>query len=344
MSRFQAVDVFRVLAILAVIALHTARYEGPGAVGTAFDAALFLNQLERFAVPLFFILSGYFWSAKCHGRDDYLICSLKLAKRVLLLFAAWCAVYLLAAELATIGRLGVAGAVADWSAHWWARHGSYSTMLLQGSKVHLWFLPALAAAALLSGALLSRRLERSLFVLAIALYAVGLAGKAYADTPLGFHTAFNLRNGPFFSLLMFATGHALQRRGPQPSWTGIGALLAAGGFLLQLGEVAWLHRYWGTGMVQDYVIGTWPFGVGVAMIALSDPRPARIAVLAALGPLVLGIYASHYLFVDGLRGLPGIDAGPAGGLRYVLLVFLLSLACSWTLSRIPLARRAGLVG
>ena len=344
MSRFQAVDVFRVLAILAVIALHTAKHEGPGAVGTAFDAALFLNQLERFAVPLFFILSGYFWSAKCHGRDDYLVCSLRLARRVLLLFAAWCAVYFLAAELATVGRLGAAGAVADWSARWTARHGGYGTLLLQGSKVHLWFLPALAAAALISGVLLSRQLERSLFVLAVLLYAAGLAGKAYADTPLGFHTAFNLRNGPFFSLLMFASGHALKRRGPQPSWAGIGVLLAAGGLLLQLCEVAWLHGHWGTAMDQDFVACTWPFGVGVAMIALADPRPARIPALAALGPLVLGIYASHYLFVDGLRALPGIDAGPAGGLRYVLLVFLLSLACSWTLSRMPLARRAGLLG
>jgi len=344
MPRRQAVDVFRVLAILAVIALHTARHEGPGAVGTAFDAATFLNQVERFAVPLFFILSGYFWSAKCRGRDDCLRCSLTLAKRVLLLFLTWCAVYLAAAEIGTVLQLGMAGAIDAWHARLAARQGGYGTLLLQGTKVHLWFLPALAAAALVSGVLLSRRLERTLFVLAIALYAVGLAGKAYAGTPLGFHTAFNLRNGPFFSLLMFATGHALQQRGPQASWAATGAMLAAGGLLLQFFELAWLHRYWGASMAQDYVIGTWPFGVGVAMIALSDPRPARIPALAALGPLVLGIYASHYLFVDGLRAVPGIDAGPAGGLRYVLLVFLLSLALSWALSRIPVVRRTGLLG
>lgn len=268
----------------------------------------------------------------------------ELAKRVLLRFASWCAVYFLAAELATIGRLGVAGAIADWRARWSARHGGYATLLLQRSKVHLWFLPALAAAALLSGAFLSRQLGRSLFVLAIALYAAGLAGKAYADTPVGFHTASNLRNGPFFSLLMFVTGDALQRRGPQPSWAAAGAMLAAGGLLLQLCEVAWLHRYAGASMAQDYVVGTWPFGVGVAMIALSDLRLARIPLLAALGPLVLGVYASHYLFVDGLRAVPGIDAGLAGGLRYVLLVFLLSLGLSWTLSRLPFVRRTGLLG
>jgi surface polysaccharide O-acyltransferase-like enzyme len=249
-------------------------------------------------------------------------------------------VYFLVSELDTIARLGVAGAVSAWTARLAALRGGYATLLLQGAKVHLWFLPALAIAALASGALLSRQLDRTLFVLAIVSYGIGLAGKAYADSPLGFHTAFNLRNGPFFSLLMFASGHALQQRGPRPSWAGTGALLALGGLLLQLCEVGFLHRHYGTSLTQDFAIGTWPFGVGMSMLALSEPRLARIPALAALGPLVLGVYASHYLFIDGLRTVDGIDAGPAGGLRYVLLVFLLSLAFSWTLSRIPFARRA----
>jgi surface polysaccharide O-acyltransferase-like enzyme len=340
MARLQAVDVFRVLAILAVIALHTARHEGPDAVGTAFDAATFLNQVERFAVPLFFILSGYFWSAKCHGRDDYLQCSLALARRVLVLFVVWCAVYFLAAEADNLRRLGPSGALALWTARLAAMRGGYVTMLLQGAKVHLWFLPALALAGLITGILLQRRQVRTLYAVAIVLYLVGLAGKAYADTPLGFHTAFNLRNGPFFSLAMFATGHALRQAGPRPSWAAGGALLALGGLLLQMAEVAWLHRSFGTALTQDFTLGTWLFGLGVSMVALSDLRWARVPALAALGPLVLGIYASHYLFVDGLHAVQGIDAGPAGGLRYVLLVFLLSLAFTWALSRVPVARRA----
>jgi surface polysaccharide O-acyltransferase-like enzyme len=340
MPRLQAVDVFRVLAILAVIALHTAQHEGPGAVGTAFDAATFLNQVERFAVPMFFILSGYFWSAKCHARSDYLRSSLALASRVMLLFLVWCTVYFLVSEADTLGRFGLSSALAQWAARLSAMRGGYGTLLLQGPKVHLWFLPALALAALTTGVLLSRRMLRTLFVLAIVVYAVGLAGKAYADTPFGFHTPFNMRNGPFLSLPMFVTGHALRQRGPQASWAATGALLALGGLVLQMAEVAWLHTRYGTRMDQDFVAGTWLFGLGVSMVALSGLRWARIGGLAALGPLVLGIYASHYLFVDGLRAVAGIGAGPAGGLRYVLLVFLLSLGLTWALSRIPLAQRA----
>jgi surface polysaccharide O-acyltransferase-like enzyme len=340
MARLQTVDVFRVLAILAVIALHTAAHEGPGAVGTAFDAATFFNQVERFAVPLFFILSGYFWSAKCQGGSDYLACSLALARRVLVLFLVWCAVYFLVAEADHVRRLGMPGAFALWTARLAAMRGGYVTLLLQGAKVHLWFLPALALAALISGVLLAHGQARVLAVLAIVLYLIGLAGKAYADTPLGFHTAFNLRNGPFFSLPMFVTGHALRLAGPRPSWSAAGALLALCGLMLQMGEVGLLHRGFGTGMAQDFTAGTWLFGLGVSMVALSDLRWARVPALAALGPLVLGIYASHYLFVDGLHAVHGIDAGPAGGLRYVVLVFLLSLSFTWALSRVPVARRA----
>ena len=67
-ERIQSVDVFRVLAIAAVIALHTAPHTGPDAVGLRVDVRTVFDQLERFAVPLFFMLSGYFWAGRCRER------------------------------------------------------------------------------------------------------------------------------------------------------------------------------------------------------------------------------------------------------------------------------------
>jgi surface polysaccharide O-acyltransferase-like enzyme len=162
MDRIQSVDAFRVLAIAAVIALHTAPHTGPDAVGLRFDARTLCDQLERFAVPLFFILSGYFWAGRCRDGAACWTAGLALARRVFVLFVAWSVIYFL-----------VAAATAAWST------GSLTagfraaarplpglpTLLLQGTKVHLWFLPALALAALVSGALLVRRMERTLFLL-----------------------------------------------------------------------------------------------------------------------------------------------------------------------------------
>jgi len=327
-DRIQSVDVFRVLAIAAVIALHTAPHTGPDAVGLRFDVRTVCDQLERFAVPLFFMLSGYFWAGRCQDPAACWAAGLALARRVLVLFVAWSVIYFLITD-ATVG----------WQAATRPLPG-LPTLLLQGTKVHLWFLPALALAALVSGALLARGRERTLFLLAIALYAAGLAGKAYADTPIGFHTHVNMRNGPCFSLIMFATGIRLRHLGPQPAWRRLGPALALGGLALQVAEVAWLHARWGTNMAQDFVLGTYFYGLGVTMLALSDPAPLRVPRLAGLGPLVLGIYASHFLFVDllarpdsPLRAIPGWD------IIVVALVFALSLALTGLLWRFAPTRR-----
>jgi surface polysaccharide O-acyltransferase-like enzyme len=336
--RIQSVDVFRVLALLAVIALHMARHTGPDAVGTRFDGAALFDQAERFAVPLFFMLSGFFWAAKWRAPAAAWPAALALARRAMFLFVVWSAVYFVADVIEWVIATGAVLPAVRAAA---GRHDTLTTLLFQGTKVHLWFLPALACAALASGAMLSRGWERPLFLLALLLFAIGLAGKAYAGTPLGFPARFNLRNGPFFSLLMFATGYALQRRGPHPGWAAAGALLALGGLALQCAELAWLQRHWGASLAQDFVVGTYPYGLGVAMLALSDARPLRVPGLAAVGPRVLGMYASHYLFIDALQAATGARIGPAawqaGG---VAVVFVLSLALTLALSALPLARRA----
>ena len=66
--------------------------------------------------------------------------------------------------------------------------------------------------------------------------------------PAGLHVTFNFRDGPFFSLIFFVTGYFLHKR--------------------------------------DYVAGTYFFGVGVALIALSDSPWLPSPRLAAIGPYV----------------------------------------------------------
>ena len=327
-ARIPSVDVFRVLAIAAVIALHTAPRAGIDAAGLRFDARTVCDQLERFAVPLFFMLSGYFWAGRCRDRAACRAAGVALARRVLVLFVAWSAIYFI-----------ITVSTVSWDAATRPLPG-LPTLLLQGTKAHLWFLPALALAALVTGVLLARGMERTLVVLALALYAIGLAGKAYADTPIGFHTPVNLRNGLCFSLIMFVTGVRLQRLGPRPAWRRLGPALALGGLALQLAEVAWLHAHWGTNMAQDFVLGTYFYGLGMTMLALSDPAPLRCPRLAGLGPLVLGIYASHFLFVDLLAGPDApLRAIPGRDIIVVALVFALSLALTGLLWRFAPTRR-----
>ena len=335
-SRLPAVDLLRVVGILAVIGLHVGYQTDPAAIARRFDLAALCGQFERFAVPMFFILSGYFWAGKCTHRRDYWPRALALARRLLFLFACWCAIYAAFDVAAAALRHG---SPAQGLATVAARHTGPLTLLLQGTRVHLWFLPALASAALISGALLAAGRWRWLAILAALTFLTGLAGKAYAPV-LGLSWHFNFRNGPFFSLAPFAAGVALRHIGPAPAWLGRGALIATAGLLLQLGEVAWLHGAWGASLEQDYVFGTFAYGLGVAMFALSGAGARHLPRLAAVGALTLGVYVSHYLFIDLLYPLDARLRGhPAWPLAYVALVFACALALTALLARWAPTRR-----
>jgi surface polysaccharide O-acyltransferase-like enzyme len=93
-------------------------------------------------------------------------------------------------------------------------------------------------------------------------------------------------------------------------------------------------------MSQDYVVGTYFLGLGVTLVALSNARPLRMPALASVGPLVLGIYACHFLYVDLLRPLDDAYHGePLWAGSYVALVFMLSLVTAAALSRLSMTRR-----
>lgn len=341
MKRIETVDVFRVLAIFAVMGLHTTECFGPNECGWVFNTAALFNQVERFAVPFFFMVSGYFWAEKCRVQSDFLPRSLSMCKRIMLIYIAWALIY---AVVHSVKAIWLNGPTGPLKMVYWAIHGlnpaAFISVVLEGTKIHLWFLSALAIAVLISGALLSRGMGRALLVLSIVLFVIGLAGRAYADTPIGFHSRFSFRNGPFFSLIMFATGYALQRRSRELPSAWIGLAIALAGLTMQMFEVTWLRQQWGTNMSHDYVVGTYFLGLGVTLVALSNARSLRMPVLASVGPLVLGIYACHFLYVDLLRPIDDAYHGaPLWGVTYVTLVFLLSLVTAAGLSKLSITRR-----
>ncbi|MFT4172239.1 MAG: acyltransferase [Rhodocyclaceae bacterium] len=335
MVRITGVDVIRTVAILGVIVIHTHPFEQAGMpFGTTLDAATLLVQLARFGVPFFFVISGYFWAGKFTSPAQVVAPSLHIARRLTSLFVIWSLVYLLPFDIVDAFDAGPAG---PFKLIYWTLVDVASkplTALLQGTRGHLWFLMSAVCALLIAATLIRYGRLRLLIALAVALYAIGLAGKGYSDSPLGFRTPFNFRDGPFFSLIFFTTGYLLQRQGRQAWWPRAGLTLALLGAILQCVEEALLYQHWGTAMGGDFVIGTYPLGVGMAMIALSNPAALHWQRLAAAGPLVLGIYSLHMAFIELLRP---VDRALEGNLLwdggFVLLVFALSYGAALLLAR-----------
>lgn len=88
-----AIDLLRVLSILAVILIHTTTksLNANHMDLVQHQSTLFLNQVSRFAVPLFFLISGFV--LELSFKNNYLDYFKKRISKILVPYVFWSAVY-----------------------------------------------------------------------------------------------------------------------------------------------------------------------------------------------------------------------------------------------------------
>lgn len=339
--RNQNVDAFRVIAVLAVITLHAAPFENPTVpLGQTIDVATVLNQLARFAVPYFFVISGYFFGLKADGGQEAINGLIRIFKRLVPLLLIWSAIYVIpfnfsSQHLPAASGLRAAGDLMDPL----QLQRKLLTGLFQGTKVHLWFVISLLWCAGIATLFLVHGKLRWLVAFSVTLYALGLLAKAYSATPLGLTTSFNTRNGPFFGLVFFTTGYLLSRTKPDRSWFRKGILLLMLGVLAHFSEIVVLNAWFDVSMLQDYVVGTYLLGLGTGLIALSGREIPGAATIGKYGKYVLGIYLCHFAFIDLLRGGGLPNESLVWQVIHVPLVFFLSLMLVVIANRFGVGRK-----
>ena len=287
---------------LSVIALHTGFPDGmPDLVKQAF-----VNGLYRIAVPVFAVISGYFFLAAVQaGRP------IQTIQRILLLYVTWMLIYLpiYGPELTSIGH-----AVRLWFFGYF----------------HLWFLPGLAISAALVAALWWLRLSAAVIAgLAGICAAIGLALQFMVMTDRASISLDLYRNGLFVIFPYFATGFLLARQGATRLPDGWGWQLV----LLAMLAVIVESLIW-------YRIADGGFGVdNMASLLVAAP----VLFLAARG--TQGLWdgkriASMSAFVYFFHILMMITASRFGldGNAKALFVMAASVGTAWVLSRGP--RRA----
>ncbi len=325
MERILSIDAIRVLAIIAVIAIHTYPF-GSGVVSennTSMYVAIFINQLARFAVPFFFIISGYFWGIKIRKTANPWTISFPMIQRLLLIFICWSIIYLIPYQ-------DFSESVSDKIIF---LIQSPIKLLFEGTKDHLWFLTALASAVIVCSLFIQFKKPKVLFVIALLLYFTGVLALAYAKTPVGLDINFNTRNGPFFSTLLFFTGYYLSGLLATKKWFFYGLVIFSIGTVLHFTEVFVLWKKFDTTVVQDYVFSTYFMGLGISLIALSNVHLLRSKNLSEIGKLTLGIYAIHYVFVDLFSAKVKTFHSGAMDLLFLSLVFFISLLVTWLFSK-----------
>lgn len=339
-NRIMSVDLIRLLAITAVIVIHTTPFSAREGSGDLYYYLYILcNQITRFAVPFFFVTSGFFWGGKIRNGANITIITRKMVSRISVIFLSWSVIYLIPFNMIEVfesGQNGLIGIVKD---NFMTILQNPSAALLHGTKVHLWFLVSLIISSIICSLFIKHNAIRLLALVAIVLYVAGVLMKSYAETPIGLTTTFDSRNGPFMGVIFFYIGYLISGYTPQTKWLYYGLLLFSVGTAMHFLEIYALMKLFNILVMQDYVFGTLLMGVGISVISLSNHQILYNRFLSKLGAMTLGIYACHYIYVDLLKPIDDIVSSAIWEIGYVILVLILSILTTYLLSKLPYTKR-----
>lgn len=312
--RENGIDAFRCVAFAAVVMIHAIPGRDPQA-----PAEGFLVVLSRFAVPFFFLASGYFLANR--GAVDTIV---RTARRLLPIYLVWDLFYLLEIDRG-FDRLLAPGSALRW-------------LLLGQPGYHLWFLTALGTSIALFAMARSRLGWTALFALASVLYAAGLLLGSWRDIVGMGDMPFNTRNGPFFGFFFVLAGNWLRAHDLRLrcSTAAICFVSSAG---LQCAEAMLFVRY-GSGLLPDadFLLSTTVFGISSFMLARSLPQNRLWSALSLLGGATLGMYLIHPAVLAVVQAtLRPRDLGGQLGAWY--LTVIVSAALASLLIRFPPLRR-----
>lgn len=304
--RSAGIDAGRFLAFVGVVLIHASDLGGP--------LALWGDTLGRFAVPMFFVVSGYF----LNPNQPVMAGVARYSTRLLPIYAFWVLLYLVV------------------YAAWPASPRDWAMLIIKGGRGnHLWFILSLWL-CLIAGLMLIRAVGVGLAAMvALALYVVGLAIGSYAPFTGLEQSLWNPRDGVTFGLLPVLMGcllrkHPLSIR-PTPAFL-LFVLCSA----LHVLEFAIVRQY--GPRYTEFFIMTPLLAVSAFLVAQSqDPSRPITQAMAGLGRFALGFYAVHMCFINLCKTI--LPHGLWGWAVSIPVVVIFSVATTLLLSRVKPLRR-----
>jgi peptidoglycan/LPS O-acetylase OafA/YrhL len=272
-GRNPQIDTARFIAFLGVVCIHTVD-----------DRVTFvLAEISRFAVPLFFCLSGYFLS---HSPHDSLSSSIKKSIiRIAPIYLFWWVIYFVLSII-----LGY---------DYYKYHSQIEIFLSGGFGYHLWFLTALLFSTI-SFLILKRWFSlKTIFIVSIIAYIIITIFSTYNSiSRIG--ASVDVRVTPFYGLPYLTAGALAARTSARLRWqTALVLFVLAVG--LNTGELALIKHLGGTGIkggIPDVRIATLPLGLAALALTLSPWPLLRFEnAMSRWGRITLGFYAIHLMWV-----------------------------------------------
>ncbi|MEP7453564.1 acyltransferase [Phyllobacterium sp. SB3] len=277
-ARHAGIDAGRWVAFIAVVILHVFPTHDSGTVSWR----AILDVICRFAVPFFFLASGFFLSQKPKGFWNELTSKIR---RLFPLFVVWAIFYIV---------LSPPPVTVFFSAYF------LKDLLINGGPgFHLWFLPSLGFCLALFIILKRFFSQTVLLGFGAVLYCLGLSYGEFENYPGLPDMHWDVRNGPFFGFFFIAIGYFFKRKQFAPSPAHC-LLLAGTGLLCQLAEADLLFVSEIRGFADDinFYFGTVAYACGVFLYCSTLKANRGVLKLAAeLGKYTLGFYCLHVAII-----------------------------------------------
>lgn len=275
-QRNYTIDIFRILGAFCVVSLHSPLDELPN------NAALLIRLLSRWAVPFFFLVSGYFIAINVSKKGDSVF--LKSINNLI-------AIYIISNIIYAIFYLTDADPTTNTNLDF--------TRFLSGQSGHLWFLASSIFGLLMLQYCASRYSNRTLLAIAALAFAAILILSGYSkatELTAQQETIRYLTAIPFlFTGFLIARNDAFVK---QLSVTGCIMALVTG-IILELGEAFLLHKKFGASPHNQELL------IGTAIIALSLFCLSLVHVISTDNSLSLAgrkysllIYLYHPLIIS----------------------------------------------
>lgn len=346
-ERISSIDYFRAIAIFSVILIHTEPFKGffPILLNgfTHYRAEglieFAVNQFDRFAVPFFYVMSGYFYGSKSASPDGMKGRQASYLKRILIIWIFWSVTYLflfvfLPGGIYFSSDTGYLDRARQLLAFYAANP---VTLLMIGGN--LWFFPALLSALLVIEFFHRINMQDAVLPAAALLYGVALLSTSYTmetnwiylNNILAEVKALKMKNIEVVhafinSLLYVVIGFTLFKTRIRLSRRASLSIMAAG-LLLSIAEVFVIYYYTNANPIDvNFLIGTVPLTTGLAIFAVSNPEIGRNSIITRCGRYTLGIYACHAIILKCLLPLQYSVGGLAWNILFPVTLWLLSLA------------------
>ncbi|WP_224067612.1 acyltransferase [Vibrio penaeicida] len=333
-NKIASLELGRVIAMFAIMLLHSQVLTHSSLSSEMQWVGYVLNQLTRFAVPLFFLISGYLIQPKLCSNPlstlkNYSIPLLKI-------WLVWSVICLLMPF--NWYQFLTEGFIAERSGYWnWLLQNPLNT-LFEGGLVHLWFIPGLLCAVAIIALGVHFKLSKGLVIVAGSLYVYGVLAGSY-NVLTDWEAPIFTRNGPFFSTLMVLIGFEIRRL--KLSVPALNAtIMALIGLSLHLGEAEILAQYGTAFNSHDFLAATPIWASGILFLLLAKPNWGNKPWGFNLSGLVLGIYVAHLplqILVDNVVRFNGLE-GYSRDIAVLSGTIISSVLFVWGVSKTPLKR------